>query len=568
MVSFIKPNTVPLLLVGLVALLAHGLSLRADFYMDDRPHILDNDQVQDAVELPSSFASRQLTYGLWRAIHLTVGDQSWAFHAVNLLFHILTAALFLLVARSMMALSPVKSLTEADRSRIAFWGAMIFACHPLCSEPINYTAQTSILMASFFGMLATFLYLRWHETRRSYFLTLIPLVVLLAAHSKEPGLFHVGINLFFLGALTFSPKLLVALKENRRLRIAAIGGIGMIAIILAGSWMAKAISHIADGERFTSYALSQSRVLVAYLSRVILPFNLSSDHFIPWSVSFRDVPASIALVLAIASGISLFICAAWKRSWWATLLALALFHLFIRYAYTVDELMVEYRTYPAMPWFGLLLACGIHQLTKLSPTNQPWLRPFAFASVVAVFTTLSALRSHVWSDEYRLAQNVLRRYPENLRALNILMSQQFERGEFQKLADMRSLPDSIARSLGEKSAKSATRKYTAGKSYVNYITCQFFVLQGLIKVGEVNEAQRRADILLVDVLKRLPEQNHPSIFTITLAKLLCHQARGDFEGIEQTFKMISGHYTDEASLRYHLADTSSALALNDAVLED
>jgi len=88
-----------------------------------------------------------------------------------------------------------------------------------------------------------------------------------------------------------------------------------------------------------------------------------------------------------------------------------LWHFSIRYAYTADEKMVEYHMYPAMPWFGLLLAYRIHKLTQYFSSNRLWLRPMAFASVVVIFTTLSALRSNVWIDEYRIAQNVLRRYP-------------------------------------------------------------------------------------------------------------------------------------------------------------
>ena len=125
----------------------------------------------------------------------------------------------------------------------------------------------------------------------------------------------------------------------------------------------------------------------------------------------------------------------------------------------------------------------------------------------------------MWSDEYALAQNVLRRYPQNLRALNILMSQQFEEGRYQDLTALRSLPDQIARELGEEGSSNQRRKHRAGKSYVNYITCQFFIVQGLIKVGEPEEALRRADLMFVDVLQRLPQQNHPCVFSSALAKI-------------------------------------------------
>ena len=67
--------------------------------------------------------------------------------------------------------------------------------------------------------------------------------------------------------------------------------------------------------------------------------------------------------------------------------------------------------YPAMPWLGLSVAYRIHKLTQYFSSNRLCLRPTAFATVVVIFTTLSALRSNVWIDAYGIAQNALRRYP-------------------------------------------------------------------------------------------------------------------------------------------------------------
>lgn len=162
-------------------------------------------------------------------------------------------------------------------------------------------------------------------------------------------------------------------KENKRFRLAGLIGGGSLGVVFLGGWAFLVISRFSDVRGMFHHALTQSRVLGGYFARVLLPSDLCGDHHISWTKSWSDGPAFVGLalviviVIVIASASALIILnfVIRHRSWFAVLCGLALFHLYLRFGYSVDELMVEYRMSLAMPWNGLFLALGITRLCEL-----------------------------------------------------------------------------------------------------------------------------------------------------------------------------------------------------------
>ncbi len=550
---------VPFLLLALGVFLAHGLSLRADFYMDDHAHILQSERIQEGLDAPAGyFKSRHLTYALWRGLHLTTGSNAAAYHALNLLLHLGVTLSFLPVARRFLQLHP--TLDAATRERIAFWGTLLFAVHPLVSEPVNYASQASMLLLTLFGTWATYFFLRWSESKRTADLALIAMALGLAAHAKEPGIFHAAIPLFFIGTLVLSiAHLRKSISTNRQKRLAALVTGGCVAAVLAGGWVINAVTRISNPERFVHHALTQSRVLFGYLSRLFYPASLSSDHHIPWTTSWSDLPAVLGLIVTACGAVALLYWAIGRRSWIAALIGIALFHLLIRFAYTVDELMVEYRVYPSMPWFGLLLALGLTQLFRMRSASWEKWRPVAFSVLTITAIALSAQRSNTWSHEDRVTLDVLRQYPNNLRAWSIHLRYMGERGQYDDMVALKNLPQDVATALLAPGEENPKRRFTGEKTYNNYLACQYPLIKALVHTGQLDEALRRSDLLLVDVLKKAPTKNHKGVFTVALAKLLCHTARHEPEQVEATIEAIRTHYDDESELRRHLATEAAAL---------
>ena len=195
--------------------------------------------------------------------------------------------------------------------------------------------------------------------------------------------------------------------------------------IISGTFFPFSWPHLTD-EEFGPYALTQCRVLPQYLWRMVLPMNLCADHLIQSTKNLSDgwAWACAAGLLGLVGGLAF----SWVRGWrpWALICALGLGALLLRWLYVVSEMMVEYRTYPSMPFVALLLA-GIfcHWRRK-----QPRLGTTAICGLLAVFATLAHRRSDDWTSREVLAAQILRLYPLQLRAMNCLSYDDLREGRY------------------------------------------------------------------------------------------------------------------------------------------
>ncbi len=555
--KFTQKSWFPYLLIALAVLVAHGFALKADFYMDDKPHILTNERIQEGLEAPSGLKSRFLTFAVWRGVYLTFGNDPVAFHAVNLVLHLGVALLFFPVARRFLRLGKVD---HAGARVTAFWGAVLFAVHPLVTEPVNYAAQTSMLLMTLLVTAACHCLLKWHETKQGRLLGWMALWVLLASHAKEPGFVHAAISLGMLGALVVSwASLKRSFLENKQARLMTLAGGGGVAIIVFGGWLMAGFSRFSEVERTLDYFLTQARVLGGYFLRMVYPVNLSSDHHVPWTTSAADLPALGGLLFVVLSTATVLFFVIRKRSWMAVLCGLILFHLYVRFLYSVDELMVEYRTYPSLPWFGLLVAWAVGRVVACKLDGYRVVRPAFLAAVTVVLVSLSVARSRVWETEMSISGNVLEQYPDNLRAWSIYLGELSERGDYETLASLRNMPNQVFNELFPPGFEKENRQFTQAKTYHNYIACQYPILKGMVHVGEVDEALKRSDALLVNVLRAAPDKNAKATFTILLAKLLAHRARGEDDKVEETLDAVANHYDEREKILGYLRTEADAL---------
>jgi hypothetical protein len=110
----------------------------------------------------------------------------------------------------------------------------------------------------------------------------------------------------------------------------------------------------------------------------------------------------------------------------AFLSAVILGPLLLRFGYVVSELMVEYRTYPAMPWVALLFAVALIQIRA----SIPRIASAAAIALLVCFTGISHARSATWSSSTSLFSDILANYPLQLRAYNGLSDEDLRAGRF------------------------------------------------------------------------------------------------------------------------------------------
>ena len=444
----------PLFCIILVGLLAMGGALNADFYMDDYAFIL-NSKGDAPNEFCWQFLGQRYGSKSFDAMGISVFQlipttltllSNWLFplnpaaaHVWNLLIHLTLAVLvFRLGKRLLQRLGLLDS--PAARSQAAFIGAMIFACHPLGTEPVHYAKCHMVQLVALFSFWATCAAVDFLAvpSRRNGGRCL--LLTGLCVISYFPGTVLLGFNLAALLLFTLTGKG----KDQLRKVLPAAATLrkpGMIAALIFGSVTGLAVlsyflqvyyARVSSwGELYPVHIVTQGRVFWEYVQRIFVTAHLASDHYQPWS-TFRDTGAVLRL-----AGFALLMAGAMVatfRNGNATRRSLGLLLLFVlipfamRMLYMNIEILVEYRAYHALPWVGLLAGCGLTALAaRLYPSKLRWLPA---AGLITCFTLLSAQRGVVWRSGTSLAQNVLQQYPLNNRARTQLQSFDLDAGNY------------------------------------------------------------------------------------------------------------------------------------------
>lgn len=164
-----KQSPVYLELCVLIALILYGFALYfiplqgASFHLDDAISIEENDAIKkiDISKIFGAFNTRFLV-GLSFALNYRwSGVDPVGYRLINLLIHCLNAFLVYLLTKSTLYLySTRKSMFFCRLEWPALFGAMLFLCHPIQTEPVNYITQRFVLMGSFFYLAALVFYIK------------------------------------------------------------------------------------------------------------------------------------------------------------------------------------------------------------------------------------------------------------------------------------------------------------------------------------------------------------------------------------------------------------------------
>jgi hypothetical protein len=450
-------GTFLLLLVGLIVC---GGCLKADFYMDDYMFIVKADytaqpptfiklfgftilgqETEDAMQTPLSLL---LPRAVFKLTYDHFGPSPVVFHLWTLLSHLLLALLGRAALRKFLIVGNLAKTPDKAAS-IAFWAALIFLVHPLCSEPVHYAKCFYMQLVGISAILSCYATLSLVESMRiKYFVALIG--ALAFASISYPYGFPISIMQSFILFCFLSPRLgawLGLIKTSRWMQ-ALLVGCSIYAINLAKTMAVWYQSHLANMDyTYSSHILTQGRVFWEYISRMIIPTGLCSDHLVAWSTTWADAEAVVKLGFVFLLGMGCVILA-WKQrrrplGSLAVVILLIMTPLVVRWPYTSHETMVEYRTYPCMLWVALCFALAFtslaHWMAKLPNArlrSVPRLTGILAGSLVFIFSCMNMQRGLVWRSFGTLAEDVVQSYPLSARGHSNLQYTTNLAGEFQE----------------------------------------------------------------------------------------------------------------------------------------
>lgn len=424
----------PYLIALLVAVVAvfevYGPSLHGPWFFDDNQLPYTLPRFGDApLKVWMAGVRPVLMASFWLNFQQAGSDNTYPYHLVNVLIHLLNATLVYLVVRKILQWS--KLADETSREVLSFFGAGLFLLHPAQTESVSYVASRSETLSVFF-VLSSFVIFLYRRTTQIGFPSALAVMTLLGLGllSKEHAAALVGV--FLLTDYFWNPGFsLRGIRGNWKLYALALVG-GAAGGVFVWRTLASAVTAGFAMKDLTwyDYFFSQWRVLLEYFRLFFLPVGQNLDYDIPLSHSPFEHGAIFALIaLLIATA------AAWIFRKRFAVISYGFSVALVLFAPTssiipIRDVLVERRMY--LPFIGLvLMAVGLLALWKTRPTTLA----VALAAVLLVEAVLTYQRNLLWSNPVDMWSDSVAKSPQKARPRFQLAYAEFQAGR---------CPDSVA----------------------------------------------------------------------------------------------------------------------------
>ncbi len=423
------------LLILLVGILCYSNTLHGPFVFDDIPNIVNRGglhitsfQAAGWVKLKQTLLNnpRPVTFFSFALNYYFGKLDTFGYHLVNLIIHLLTAVLVYLFLRGTMLLPSLRERYGNMAEKTALLTGLLFVAHPVQTQAVTYTVQRLASLAGMFFMLSLYCYLKARLAegkKRVVLFTACAAAMLLAFGSKENSItlpvFIALYEYYFLRQLK-SEK---GQKKWFYTLIALTLGLGVLAgLVYTGFDPAGWLHTVYRKYSFTpgQRMLTQLRVVVLYLSLLIFPlpsrFNL--DYDFPLSYSLINPPETLICFFIVISLIVIGFYLVKRRPLFSFAIIWFWGNLLLESSFLPLELVYEHRLY--LPSLGFFILLSVLLVTVIEGLNIPF-RPKKVISGVVMFILIGMLgsasysRNSVWQDRVKLWADAARKSPRKAR---------------------------------------------------------------------------------------------------------------------------------------------------------
>lgn len=356
------------LLCGVVAIV-YSLGLKNELIFDDE-RLTDNSVFvgySDMLQLKE----RLLSYGSFNWVRALAGTGFEVQRLVNVLLHLCTcwalyhlfAALIARIDYSREHLAD-RGITDSQRAALQL-GVLVFALHPVAAYAVGYLIQRTIVMATLFGVLACWAFVRALTERKLFWHVAALVFYLFAVESKE--------HVFLLAAM--AAPLYVFLRRPRWQRTAAMVGIaavilfGILAVLLSANFYEGMLGQVFDGtskelaaqlgaqqpavlgQMYALSILNEAALFFYYGALWLLPYPgwMSIDMHPPFPLSMASMPHLLGAAAYVAVLVTSVIALLRKSDVWGFVGLCMLFPLVLYWTefstVWVQDSFVLYRSY-------------------------------------------------------------------------------------------------------------------------------------------------------------------------------------------------------------------------------
>jgi len=422
-------------------------SLGGNFVYDDLSQIAKNPWIQDIRHIPDILLSqawgfegassnyyRPLAFLIYMVDYHLFGFDPWGFHLTNVLMHTGVSVLVFITAMRIFQLDSGQTITREFPSQQVLWpliAALLFATHPINSEPVTWISSLSDIAFTLFYLLAFLAYMKGGNAVNR---VLAPIFFFIACLGKETAL-TLPIMLFAYDALI-----------RRDVNLSRQGILRLLKkylpfIIVAIAYLAIRMNAIGGFAPMQAHKLPSVYVYVInilslfslYLGKLVLPTNLNAFHVFHPIPSLMSLKGFVGVVATLCYIGAFFRFVQTNRVLAFSLIWIAIPLLPVLYIPALGENIFteRYLYLPSVGFAMLVSAIGllsIARFRKLSATI-----PLAAASLlllVCLYALGTVNRIPAWESNLTLWTDAKNKSPNASTAHNNLASVLYNEGKF------------------------------------------------------------------------------------------------------------------------------------------
>jgi tetratricopeptide (TPR) repeat protein len=396
--------------IALACLVIYSNSFNSSFHFDDYDNIANVVAIRSLANIGQilSLTQRPLVDYTFAVNYFFNKYNVFGYHLFNLLVHILCGILVFIFIKLTLNLPGLKDRYASSWRWMAFFGALIFVCHPVKVEAVTYITARSESLASLFYLsgLVFFILSVIRPPRNRRYEILAVLSSLLGMASKQIVV-TLPFTVLLYDYIFLSQMRLSSLRKRLRFHFMMFSTVLLLIFLImkVGSGPTSGFGN-PNLPTAWQYLCTEFRALIYYLKLLFLPLpaNLNFDTYFPVSKTFFE-PRVIISFLACAA---LAICGIWnlKKN---PLAAFFIFWYFIILAPTssilpIEDVMYERRLY--------LASLGWIMLVLLAMRNiKPRARFTILTLAVIALCAWTFQRNFAWKDELTLWQDTMKKAP-------------------------------------------------------------------------------------------------------------------------------------------------------------
>lgn len=319
------------------------------------------------------------------------GFNPLGFHLTNILIYIsiITALYFAIIN------IPINNL---DKRKVALWTSMIFALHPIHSEPVNFISNRCHILACLFVLLSSYWFIKWLTRPLHNNLALSVLFFILSLLSKQSA---VAFPVLVLAVLVLYKNRNISLTQRITAALSFIL-IDIVAVVFhiknaVNSSTAVTENLISNSNGLLNKTIKTINIWSFYIHKYIFPSGLTVDYDDRYLQSGINIGSVLSFFLFII--VMTFALYNLKRNIlittgiiWYSIMLLPAMNFFNTSPVVADR-------YALIPSIGLSLVIGyvIFKLNEFYPFSK-----YVAMVLVLILTTITIYRNFDWKSDYTL----------------------------------------------------------------------------------------------------------------------------------------------------------------------